>query len=98
MFRKERGLEPPEDDSAKIEERVAELMKDEYCPYQHGHFAEAISEANEKDSAIINEMLQRPNVDMDYEALGRKLCMMAFEYMEAFAISQAESELEQGLL
>lgn len=98
MFRKERGLEPPEDDSAMIEERVAELMKDEYNPYEFGHFAEAISEASKKDLEIIQEMLQRPNADMDYEALGRKLCVMAFEYMEAFAISQAESELEQGLL
>jgi len=98
MFRKERGFEPPEDDSAKIEERVAELMKDEYSPANYSHFAEAISEASKKDSEIIQEMLQRPNVDMDYEALGRKLCVMAFEYMEGFATSHAESELEQGLL
>lgn len=98
MFRKERGFEPPEDDSAIIEERVAELMKDEYNPAKYSHFAEAISEANEKDSKIIEEMLQRPNVDMDYEAIGRKLCMMAFEHMESYATSHAESELEQGLL
>ena len=97
MFRKERYYEPEDDDdSDRIADRVAELMKEDYNPNEYSHFAEGISEANEKDRAVVEEMLQQPEID--YAALGRKLYCMAYEYMESIAESHAADNLASGYL
>ena len=96
MFRKER-VDPPEDnDSDRIDDRVADLMKDEYDPKQYANFAEGISEANEKDREAVELILQQSEID--YEALGRKLFCMAYDYMEGYANSHAEANLSSGYL
>ena len=96
MFRKER-VDPPEDnDFDRIDDRVSELMKDEYNPTQYSNFAEGISEANEKDREAVELILQQSEID--YEALGRKLFCMAYDYMEGYANSHAEANLSSGYL
>ena len=96
MFRKER-VDPPEDnDSDRIDDRVADLMKDEYDPKKYSNFAEGINEANEKDREAVELILQQPEID--YEALGRKLFCMAYDYMEGYANSHAEANLSSGYL
>lgn len=97
MFRKERYYEPEDnDDSERIADRVAELMKEDYNPKEYSHFAEGISEANEKDREAVEAILQQPEID--YAALGRKLYCMAYDYMESFAESHAEENLSSGYL
>lgn len=97
MFRKERYYEPPEDDdSDKVDEYVSELMKDELSPDVYSNFAEGISEAEKKDREAVEAILQQPEID--YEALGRKLYCMAYEYMESCAKSRAENALCKGYL
>mgnify|MGYP000110658920 FL=1 len=97
MFRKERYYEPEDnDDSDRIDDRVSELMKDEYDPKKYSNFAEGISEANEKDREAVELILQQPEID--YEALGRKLYCMAYDYMEGYANSHAEANLASGYL
>ena len=97
MFTKERYYEPEDnDDSDRIDDRVAELIKDEYNPTQYSNFAEGISEANEKDREAVELILQQSKID--YEALGRKLFCMAYDYMEGYATSHAEENLSSGYL
>lgn len=99
MNRADAYYEPSDnDDEDRIEEAVSDLMKDEYDPTTYSNFAEAISEANQDDRDIIEQMLKKPNADMDYEAIGRKLFCMAYEYMEKYAISKAEDQLASGYL
>jgi hypothetical protein len=96
MFRKER-VDPPEDnDFDRIDDRVSELMKDKYNPNQYSNFAEGISEANEKDREAVELILQQSEID--YEALGRKLFCMVYDYMEGYANSHAEANLSSGYL
>jgi len=97
MFTKERYYEPEDnDDSDRIDERVSELMKDEYNPTQYSNFVEGISEASEKDREAVELILQQSEID--YEALGRKLFCMAYDYMEGYANSHAEANLSSGYL
>ena len=97
MFTKERYYEPEDnDDSDRIDDRVSELMKDEYDPTQYSNFAEGISEAKESDREAVEAILQQSKID--YEALGRKLFCMAYEYMEGYANSHAEANLSSGYL
>ena len=97
MFTKERYYEPEDEESFdRIEERISELMKDEYNPTQYSNFAEGISEANEKDREAVELILQQSEID--YEALGRKLFCMAYDYMEGYANSHAEANLSSGYL
>ena len=98
MYNNNRYYEPEDDESDKIDDGVAELMKDEYSIEKYHNFAEGISEAKEADRVIIEEMLSKPHVDMDFEALGRKLWSMAYDYMEGYAISHAEENLSSGYL
>jgi len=99
MYNNNRYYEPEDDnDSDRINDRVAELMEDEYSIEKYHNFAEGISEAKEADRVIIEEMLSKPHADMDFEALGRKLWSMAYEYMENYAISHAEENLSSGYL
>ena len=80
----------------KLDSRVEELMEDEYDPKKYSNFAEGISEANEKDREAVELILQQSKID--YEALGRKLFCMAYEYMEGYANSHAEANLSSGYL
>jgi len=98
MYNNNRYYEPEDDDSDKINDRVAELMEDEYSIEKYSNFSEGISEAKKEDQAIIEEMLSKPHMDIDFEALGRKLWSMAYDYMENYAISHAEENLSSGYL
>lgn len=93
----DRYYEAPEDNDAdRIDDRVAELMEDEYNPTKYSNFAEGISEANEKDREAVELILQQSVID--YEALGRKLFCMAYDYMEGYANNHAELDLSSGYL
>ena len=96
MSMHDRYYEPEDDDSDLIDDRVSELMKDEYNPNKYSNFAEGISEAKEKDRQAVEDILQQPTID--FEALGRKLYCMAYDYMEHYAVSHAESNLADGYL
>ena len=97
MFRKERYYEPEDNnDQDRIDEAVADLLNDEYSPDKYSNFAEGISEADEKDRQAVEDILSQPEIN--YEALGRKLYCMAYEYMESCAESRASDALVQGYL
>lgn len=82
------------DEDEYIDNRVIELLKEEdYDPTDVGHIAEAVSEASETDQQIIRDYIEQDN----WQELGRKLFCMSYEYMEKFATSQAQSEVQQGL-
>ena len=81
------------DEDEYIENRVCELLKtDEYDPDHVAHIAEAIGEASETDQQIIRDFIEQDK----WAELGRKLFCMSYEYMEKFATSQAESEIQKG--
>lgn len=83
-----------EDEEIYIEQRVDELMDEsDFDPSDVGHMAEAISEASKEDQETIRDYIEQK----DWEKLGRKLYCMTYEYMEHFAESRAQSEVEQGL-
>jgi hypothetical protein len=88
------GAYDNEDEEIYIEERVSELMKTkDYDPSDVGHMAEAISEASADDQAIIRDYIEQK----DWAKLGQKLYVMSYDYMEHFAESAAQREVEQGL-
>jgi hypothetical protein len=88
------GAHDSEDEEIYIEERVPELMKEaDYDPSDVGHMAEAISEASKDDQDIIRDYIEQK----DWAKLGLKLYVMSYDYMEHFAQSQAQREVEQGL-
>lgn len=81
------------DEDEYIEQRVKQLLKeDEYDPTDVGHLAEAISEAKEVDQQIIRDYIQKK----EWDKLGLKLFCMSYDYMEGFATSHAESEVQEG--
>jgi hypothetical protein len=89
------GAYDGEDEQVYIEERVPELMRtDEYDPSDVGHMAEAISEASEDDQEVIRDFIERK----EWDKLGAKLFYMTYEYMEKFAESEAQREVENGAL
>lgn len=88
------GAYDNEDEEIYIEERVIELMKDEYDPSDVGHMAEAISEASTDDQEIIRDFIERK----EWDKLGAKLFYMTYDYMEKFAESTAQREVENGAL
>ena len=93
----DRYYEPEDDDSGDlIENRMAELMKDDYSPDKYCNFAEGISEADRKDREAVEAILQQPEID--YAALGRKLYCMAYEYMERIAENHAQEDYASGYL
>lgn len=97
MFRKERYYEPEDnDDQDRIDEYAAELLNEEYSPEKYSNFAEAISEAKEKDRQAVEDILSQSPIN--YEALGRKLYCIAYEYWEHCAESRAADALMQGYL
>ena len=96
MINNDRYYEPEDDDSHLLEERIAELMKEDYNPENYTNFSEAISEAKDSDREAVELLLQENPIN--YEALGRKLYCMAFEYMERYAENHAQEDLSAGFL
>jgi hypothetical protein len=96
MSMHDRYYEPEDDDSDLLDERIAELIKSDYDPTEYAHFAEAISEANKADCESVEDILKQSTID--YEALGRKLFCMAYDYMEKFAENHAQEDLSAGFL
>jgi hypothetical protein len=96
MSMHDRYYEPADDDSDLVADRISELMKDKYDPAVYSNFAEGISEAKEADRQAVEAILQQPTID--YEALGRKLFCMAYEYMEGYAENHANEDLASGYL
>jgi hypothetical protein len=88
------GAYDNEDEEIYIENRVPELMKtSDYDPSDVSHLAEAISEASAADQEIIRDYIEQ----RDWAKLGQKLYVMSYDYMEHFAESKAQREVEQGL-
>jgi hypothetical protein len=54
---------------------------------------EAIAQASENDQEVIRDFIERK----EWHKLGAKLFYMTYEYMEEFATSEAQREVEQGL-
>lgn len=97
MNREDCYYEPENDaDPDRIDDRISELMQDEYDPTKYSNFSKGVSEARKKDRESVELILQNPEID--YDALGRKLFCMAYDYMENFAIKHAESDLFSGYL
>jgi len=96
MTMHDRYYEPEDDDSDLLAERISELMKSDYDPTEYAHFAEAISEAKQSDCEAVEDILKQPTIN--YEALGRKLFCMAYDYMEKFAENHAQEDLNAGNL
>ena len=96
MSMHDRYYEPEDDDSGDfIDERTYELLKTEdYNLSLIHHLAEAISEASELDQASIIDFVNQQN----WEALGRKLYYISYEYMEILAESHAIDDYNSGLL
>jgi hypothetical protein len=96
MINNDRYYEPEDDDSDLLDERIADLMKEDYNPENYSNFAEAISEAEIPDRESVEMILQQSPIN--YEALGRKLYFIAFEYMEKLAENHAQEDLSAGYL
>ena len=84
MNRHDAYYEPEDDymDSDELQAEVAELMKDEYNPCTWSNFTDAFAATQNKDDI---EFLEQALKNRDFEALGRKLWNMSYEYMESFA-------------
>lgn len=96
MSRHDAYYEPEDDDSDLLDDRVAELLKEDYDPTEYTNFSEGICEANDADRQAVEDILKQPTID--YEALGRKLFCMAYDYMEKFAENHAQEDLSAGFL
>lgn len=85
MNRHDAYYEPEDDymDSDELQAEVADMMKDDdYNPTKWGNFNEAFAATQNKDDIeALEEMLEK----RDFEALGRKLWNMSYEYWEGFA-------------
>lgn len=91
MNRHDAYYEPEDDymDSDELQAEVADMMKDEYNPCKWENFNEAFAATqNQEDIAALEEMLEK----RDFEALGRKLWNMSYEYMESFAIGKVTGQ------
>lgn len=81
------------DEEEYIDARVWELLKTkEYDPTDISHMSEAISEADEATQQTIRDFIEQDK----WHELGRKLFCISYEYMEKFATSEAEHEIQQG--
>lgn len=87
------GAYDNEDEEIYIEERIPELMKEEYDPADTSNMAEAISEASDNDKETIRDYIEQKA----WDKLGLKLYTMTYDYMEKFAESAAQREVERGL-
>ena len=91
MSKLESYYEAPYDDQTSEEQEweIAELMKDEFNPCKWENFNEAFAATQNKDDiAALEEMLEK----RDFEALGRKLWNMSYEYMEDFATGKVTGQ------
>jgi hypothetical protein len=89
MMNREDAYYIPEDDdypSEELEWEVEQLMQtDEFNPHKWGNFNEAFAACqNQDDIEFLEQALER----RDFEALGRKLWCMSFEYWEGFAVGK----------
>jgi len=83
----------PEDDhdnSDEFDYEVSQLMKPG-AEYDH-RTAQAVAEAMGDLDKERADSLQAMIDTGDYEMIGRKVMMMAYDYMEGFAISSVEHE------
>ncbi len=80
-----------DDRSDEIEHRTYELMKvgAKYDYRTASAIAEALSELDVAGADSLQAMIDTG----DYEKIGRKVMMMALDYMERFAKNAAESEI-----
>lgn len=93
MSRHDAYYEPDDydDRSDEIEERTWQLMKvgGKYDYRTSGAISEALSEMGVDDAKALQDCINTNN----YEAIGRKTMMIAFDYMEQFAKDAAENEI-----
>jgi hypothetical protein len=75
----------------EIDERTWELMKKgaEYDPNDASRVAEALGDLDAERANALQAMIDTG----DYEKIGRKVMMLAFDYMERFAKDAAENEI-----
>lgn len=93
MYRHDAYYEPDDydDRSDEIEERTWELMK---VGGQYDYrTSQAISESMGDMDVEQSNALQAIIDTQDYEQIGRKVMMMALDYMERFAKDAAEGEI-----
>ena len=91
MNRHDAYYEPEDDymDSDELQAEVADLMKDKYNPCKWDNFNDAFAATQNKDDiAFIEQALE----NRDFEALGRKLWNMSYEYMENFATGKVTGQ------
>ena len=91
MSRHDAYYEPEDDymDSDELQAEVADLMKDKYNPCKWDNFNDAFAATQNKDDiAFIEQALE----NRDFEALGRKLWNMSYEYMENFATGKVTGQ------
>ena len=78
----------------KIDERVEELMSEDYNPNTFDNFIESISEADKTDIETIEDYLEKG----EFEKLGRKLWSICYDRMEKQATDHAVENLNSGYL
>jgi len=92
MNRHDAYYEPDDydDRSDEIEERTWELMKigGQFDYRTSGAISESLSEMGVDDAKALQDVIDTG----DYEQIGRKVMMMAYDYMEKFAISTVEHD------
>jgi len=93
MNRHDAYYEPDDsnDSSDEIEERTWELLKigGKFDYRTSGAISEALSEMSINTSQALQDVIDTG----DYEAIGRKVVMMAMDYMENHARNVAEFEI-----
>ena len=92
MSRHDAYYEPDDydDRTDEIDERTWELMKvgADYDYRTSGAVAEALGDLDTKNAGYLQAIIDTG----DYEQIGRKVMMMALDYMERFARNAAENE------
>lgn len=93
MNREDAYYEPEDDpnDSEEIEWEIDQLMKGDLNPDDYSNFSEAIYEADRPDREAVEDILAQSPID--YEALGRKLYCIAYEYAEKWATERVLSNI-----
>ena len=93
MNRADAYYEPDDydDRSDEIDELTYQLMKPgaEYDPNDASRVAEALGELDTDTASALQDCIDTG----DYEKIGRKVMMIAFDYMERFAKDHAEHEI-----
>lgn len=93
MSRHDAYYEPDDydDRSDEIEERTWELMKigGEYDYRTSSAISEALGDMGVDDAKALQDVIDTG----DYEHIGRKIVMMAMDYMERYAKETAEFEI-----